>query len=60
VYFIGNKSETFETFKKIKVMVEKIMKKDIRFLRLDKSGEYISNEFKSYCNNHEIRIILTA
>jgi transposase InsO family protein len=60
MYFLEKKSEAFETFKKFKVMVEKTTGKNIRFLRSDRGGEYLSNEFKSYCENHGIRRFLTA
>jgi transposase InsO family protein len=60
VYFLKKKSEAFETFKKFKVMVEKMMGKKIISLRSDRGGEYTSNQFKSYCENHEIRRFLTT
>jgi transposase InsO family protein len=60
VYFLEKKSEAFETFKKFKVMIEKTTGKKIRSLRLDRGGEYLSNQFKSYCENHEIRRFLTT
>jgi transposase InsO family protein len=60
VYFLEKKSEAFETFKKFKVMVEKTTGKKIRSLRSDRGGEYLSNQFESYCENHWIRKFLTA
>jgi transposase InsO family protein len=60
VYFLEKKSEAFETFKKFKVMVEKTTRKNIRSLRSDRSGEYLSNKFKLYCENQGIRKFLTA
>jgi transposase InsO family protein len=60
VYFFEKKSEAFETFKKFKIMVEKMMGKKIRSLRSNRGGEYLSNQFKSYCENHGIRRFLTA
>jgi transposase InsO family protein len=59
VYFLEKKSEAFETFKNFKVMVEKITGKNIRSLRSDRGGEYLSNQFKSYYENHGIRRFLT-
>jgi hypothetical protein len=41
-------------------MVEKMMEKNIRSLRSDRDSEYLSNEFKLYNENHEIRRFLTA
>jgi transposase InsO family protein len=60
VYFLKKKSEAFETFKKFKVMVEKTTGKNIRSLKSNRDGEYLSNQFKSYCENHGIRGFLTA
>jgi hypothetical protein len=60
VYFLEKKSETFVTFKKLKVMVEKMTGKNIRSLRSDRGGEYMSNQFKSYYENHRIRMFFTA
>jgi transposase InsO family protein len=60
VYFLEKKSEAFETFKKFKFMVEKMMGKKIQSLRSDRGGEYLSNQFKSYYENHDIRSFLTA
>jgi transposase InsO family protein len=60
VYFLEKKSEAFETFKEFKVMIEKTMGKKIRSLRSDRGGEYLSNQFKSYCENHGILRFLTA
>jgi hypothetical protein len=42
VYFIEKKSETFEIFKKLKIMVEKTTRKKIWSLRSDKYGEHLS------------------
>jgi hypothetical protein len=51
MYFLKKKSETFETFKKFKTMMEKMTGKNIRSMKSDKGGEYMSNEFNSYCEN---------
>jgi hypothetical protein len=60
MYFLEKKSETFETFKKFKVMVEKTTRKNIQSLRSYRSGEYLSKDFKSYCENYGIRKFLIA
>jgi transposase InsO family protein len=60
VYFLEKKSEAFEIFKNFKVMIEKTTGKNIQSLRSDIGGEYLSNKFKSYCENHGIRRFLTA
>jgi Integrase core domain/GAG-pre-integrase domain len=59
VYFIEKKSEAFETFKKFKIMVEKTTGKNIQSLRSDRGGEYLSNQFKLYCENQRIRRFFT-
>jgi transposase InsO family protein len=60
VYFLEKKSEAFETFKKFKVMVEKMTGKKIWSLRSDRGGEYMSNQFMSYYENHGICRFLIA
>jgi transposase InsO family protein len=60
VYFLEKKPEAFHTFKEFKVMVEKTTGKNIWSLRSDRGDEYLSNEFKSYCENHKIRRYFTA
>jgi hypothetical protein len=57
--FSRNKSEAFETFQKFKVMIEKMTENNFQSLRSDRESEYMSNEFKSYCENHEIYKFLT-
>ncbi|PKU61775.1 Retrovirus-related Pol polyprotein from transposon TNT 1-94 [Dendrobium catenatum] len=49
VYFLKEKSETFNVFKKFKAMVEKTTGKFIKALRSDRGGEYNSAEFTSFC-----------
>jgi transposase InsO family protein len=60
VYFLEKKSEAFETFKKFNVVVEKITGRKIRSLRSDRGSEYLSNQFKSYCDNHMIHKFFTV
>lgn len=55
VYFIKNKSETFEKFKQFKAISEKQSGKQIKTLRSDGGGEYNSKEFSAYCRNHGIK-----
>jgi transposase InsO family protein len=49
VYFLKEKSEAFEIFKKFKVMVEKSTGYYVRALRSYIGGEHLSNEFNAYC-----------
>ncbi|GKD10739.1 retrotransposon protein, putative, ty1-copia subclass [Tanacetum coccineum] len=48
VYILKHKHEVFETFKVFKNEVENQLGKTIKALRLDRGGEYISQEFKDY------------
>nr|GFA93816.1 retrotransposon protein, putative, Ty1-copia subclass [Tanacetum cinerariifolium] len=46
VYLLKHKHEVFETFKVFKSEVENQLEKTIKDIRSDRSGEYISQEFK--------------
>ncbi|KAM1286047.1 hypothetical protein ACFX13_000129 [Malus domestica] len=48
VYLMKYKSESFERFKEFKNEVEKQTGKQIKTLRSDRGGEYLSNEFLDY------------
>ncbi|KAM2611853.1 hypothetical protein TB2_031903 [Malus domestica] len=48
VYLMKYKSESFERFKEFKNEVEKQTGKQIKILRSDGGGEYLSNEFLDY------------
>ncbi|KAM1644664.1 hypothetical protein EV1_006204 [Malus domestica] len=48
VYLMKYKSESFEMFKEFKNEVEKQTGKQIKTLRSDRGGEYLSNEFLDY------------
>nr|KYP55958.1 Retrovirus-related Pol polyprotein from transposon TNT 1-94 [Cajanus cajan] len=60
VYFLKEKLEVFETFKKFKVMVGKETSKVIKAVRSDRRGEFTSVEFNKYCEEHGIKRFLTA
>jgi transposase InsO family protein len=60
VYFLKEKCETFEIFKKFKVMVQKSRGHYVRALIIDRGGEYLSNEFNAYCEKQGIQRYLTA
>ena len=49
VYFLKNKSDVFETFKKWKAMVETETGLKVKCLRSDYGGEYIDGGFSEYC-----------
>ena len=59
VYFLRFKSETFENFKKFKALVEK-KGGSIQVLRTDRGGEFMSEEFINFCDDHGIHRELTA
>ncbi|GJR37273.1 retrotransposon protein, putative, ty1-copia subclass [Tanacetum coccineum] len=48
VYLLKHKHEVFETFKVFKSEVELQLGKNIKALRSDRGGEYLSQEFKEY------------
>ena len=60
VYFLAEKSEAIEAFKRFKARVEKEIEKDIQCLRTDRGGEYTSNEFANMCESNGIKRQLTA
>jgi hypothetical protein len=60
VYFLKEKAEAFEAFKRFKAMVEKISGCFIKALRSDRGGEYMSTAFSNFCDYHGIKRFLTA
>ena len=54
VYFLKNKSETFDAFKRYKAWAEKKLEKNIKILRDDKGGEYMSTAFNNFCDEQGI------
>ncbi|CAJ2639360.1 unnamed protein product [Trifolium pratense] len=60
VYFLKEKSEVFENFKKFKALVEKESGLVIKAIRSDRGGEFTSNEFLKYCEDNGIRRQLTV
>ena len=55
IYFLRQKSDVFETFKKWRSLVENEIGKKIKCLRSDNGGEYCSKEFENYCSSNGIR-----
>ena len=49
------KSKKFSKFCEFKALVEKELGKQLKALRSDNGGEYISNEFKDFCSKEGIR-----
>lgn len=60
IYFLKFKSETFENFKKFKALVENQSGSRIKAFRTDRGGEFLSNDFTAFCDEHGIRRELTA
>lgn len=54
------KSEAFEKFKVFKSLAEHETKTTIKTLRTDRGGEFLSNDFKLYCDTKGINRHLTA
>ena len=48
IYFMQKKDQTFTKFCEFKALVEKESGKNIKALRSDNSGEYVSREFKDF------------
>ena len=56
VYFLKNKFDVFETFKKWKAIVETETGLKVKCLRPDNGGEYIDGRFSEYCVAQGIRM----
>jgi len=52
--FLKHKSKVLENFKKFKALVEKESCLKIKSMRFDRGGEFTSNEFQKYCEDHGI------
>lgn len=55
VYFLKNKSETFETFVNFKNYIEKQTEKKLKIIRTDNGGEYMSVNFKNFLVKNGIK-----
>ena len=60
VYFLEKKSETFDTFVKFKTRVERETGNQLKVLRSDGGGEYISKVMEEYFTKNGIRHETTA
>ncbi|KAL4295185.1 hypothetical protein GQ457_12G009340 [Hibiscus cannabinus] len=60
VYFPHEKSEAFVAFKSFKPLVEKEVGMPIKVLHSDRGGEYLSQEFISFCDSNGIHKQLTT
>ncbi|CAL2234198.1 unnamed protein product [Prunus armeniaca] len=59
VYFLRNKSEAFSCFKKFKSMTELQTGHQVKCIRSDRGGEFLSTEFVEFCEAHGIQRQLT-
>ncbi|KAG7554412.1 Integrase catalytic core [Arabidopsis suecica] len=57
---LKEKSESFNKFKKFKALVEQETGERIQTLRTDRGGEFLSQEFNSFCEDSGIKRQLTA
>jgi transposase InsO family protein len=55
VYFLKSKDEVFGKFKEFKALIENLVERKIKILRLDNGGEYTSKEFVSFCRDVGIK-----
>ena len=59
MYFLKQKSELFQKLKERKANVVNQKRRNVKFLRSDNGGEYISSEFKEYSASEGIEHPLT-
>ena len=56
IYFLKNKSDVYDAFKKWRAMVENKTNLKVKYLQFDNRGEYEDAEFKIYCAFNEIKM----
>ena len=57
---LERKSEAFDKIKIFKKLAEKETKATLKTLRTDRGGEFLSHEFRDYCDKNGINRHLTA
>ena len=55
VAFLKEKDEAFEKFKIFKALIENQTGKRLKEVRLDRGGEFMSGDFKEFCDKHGIK-----
>ena len=60
IFFMQKKDQAFSKFYEFKALVEKELGKQVKVIRSDNGGEYISNEFKNFFSKEGIRRELIA
>ena len=56
IYFLKNKFDVFDVFKKWKVIIENETNLKVNCLKSNNKGEYIDDDFKRYCAKNEIKM----
>ena len=56
VFFIKKKSKVYEKFTKLKALIENASGQNIKILRSDNGGEYVSNELLHICSQSDIQV----
>lgn len=60
ITFFKEKSKTFNKFKIFKALVEKETDKNLKCLRSERGGEFTSDKFTRYCEEHGIKRYMSA
>jgi transposase InsO family protein len=55
VAFLKEKDEAFEKFKIFKALTENQTRKRLKAVRSDRGGEFMSSDFKEFCDKHGIK-----
>ena len=55
IMYLKDKLEAFQKFKWYLARVEKQTRKRLEYLRSNRGGEFISNEFNKFCNGRGIK-----
>jgi transposase InsO family protein len=55
VAFLKEKAKAFEKFKKFKALTENHTSKRLKEVRSDRGGEFMSSDFKEFCDKHGIK-----
>ena len=59
VYFLNNKFDVFDAFKKWKAMIKNETNLKVKCLKYDNGEEYLDNDFKRYCAKNGIKMTKT-
>jgi transposase InsO family protein len=55
VSFLKENAEAFEKFKIFKALTKTQIGKRLKVVRLDQGGEFMSRDFKEFCDEHGIK-----